>query len=65
MAAMEKIDWSECSLVEVKAGVQSGAPVCAVHGCRSTPLSTTLFMASVRLKSQSSLKSRRNKLRRF
>ena len=22
-----KIDWSECSLVEVKAGVQSGAPV--------------------------------------
>lgn len=27
MAAMEKIDWSECSLVEVKAGVQNGAPV--------------------------------------
>jgi uncharacterized protein (DUF433 family) len=27
MAAMEKIDWSDCSLVEVKSGVQSGAPV--------------------------------------
>ena len=27
MAAVEKIDWSECPLVEVKAGVQSGAPV--------------------------------------
>jgi uncharacterized protein (DUF433 family) len=27
MAAMERIDWSECSLVEIKAGVQSGAPV--------------------------------------
>jgi uncharacterized protein (DUF433 family) len=27
MAVMEKIDWSECPLVEVKAGVQSGAPV--------------------------------------
>src|SRR5215471_21277912 len=24
---MEKIDWSECPLVEVKPGVQSGAPV--------------------------------------
>jgi uncharacterized protein (DUF433 family) len=24
---MEKIDWSECSLVEVKAGVQTRAPV--------------------------------------
>jgi uncharacterized protein (DUF433 family) len=32
MAAMEKIDWSECSLVEVKPGVQSGAPV--LHGTR-------------------------------
>ena len=27
MAVQEKIDWSECSLVEVKPGVQSGAPV--------------------------------------
>ena len=27
MASKEKIDWSECSLVEVKPGVQSGAPV--------------------------------------
>jgi len=27
MAAVEKIDWSECPLVEVKSGVQSGAPV--------------------------------------
>jgi uncharacterized protein (DUF433 family) len=27
MAAMEKIDWSECPLVEVKPEVQSGAPV--------------------------------------
>jgi uncharacterized protein (DUF433 family) len=27
MAAKEKIDWSECTLVETKPGVQSGAPV--------------------------------------
>jgi uncharacterized protein (DUF433 family) len=27
MAAKEIIDWSECPLVEVKSGVQSGAPV--------------------------------------
>jgi uncharacterized protein (DUF433 family) len=27
MAAKERIDWSECPLVEVKPGVQSGAPV--------------------------------------
>jgi uncharacterized protein (DUF433 family) len=27
MAGMEKIDWSECSLVEIKPEVQSGAPV--------------------------------------
>lgn len=27
MTVIEKIDWSECPLVEVKAGVQSGAPV--------------------------------------
>ena len=27
MASKEKIDWSECPLVEVKPGVQSGAPV--------------------------------------
>lgn len=27
MAATEKIDWSECPLVEVKPEVQSGAPV--------------------------------------
>ena len=27
MAAVEKIDWSDCTLVEMKAGVQSGAPV--------------------------------------
>jgi len=27
MVSMEAIDWSECPLVEVKPGVQSGAPV--------------------------------------
>jgi uncharacterized protein (DUF433 family) len=27
VATKEKIDWSECPLVEVKPGVQSGAPV--------------------------------------
>jgi uncharacterized protein (DUF433 family) len=27
MATNEKIDWSECPLVETKPGVQSGAPV--------------------------------------
>jgi uncharacterized protein (DUF433 family) len=27
MAAQEKIDWSECPFVEIKPGVQSGAPV--------------------------------------
>lgn len=27
MATKEDIDWSECPLVEVKPGVQSGAPV--------------------------------------
>jgi len=27
MAAMEKIDWSDCPVVEVKPGVQSGTPV--------------------------------------
>lgn len=27
MSAGERIDWSECSLVESKPGVQSGAPV--------------------------------------
>jgi uncharacterized protein (DUF433 family) len=27
MSAEEKIDWSECLLVEIKPGVQSGAPV--------------------------------------
>ncbi len=27
MAVNEKIDWSECPLVEIKPGVQSGAPV--------------------------------------
>jgi uncharacterized protein (DUF433 family) len=27
MAAQDKIDWAECPLVEVKPGVQSGAPV--------------------------------------
>jgi len=27
MAKKEKIDWSECPLVEIKLGVQSGAPV--------------------------------------
>jgi len=32
MAAHEKIDWSECPLVDVKPGVQSGAPV--LHGTR-------------------------------
>ena len=27
MAIEEKVDWSECPIVEVKPGVQSGAPV--------------------------------------
>ncbi len=27
MATSEKVDWSECPLVEVKPGVQSGVPV--------------------------------------
>jgi uncharacterized protein (DUF433 family) len=27
MATKEKIDWSECTLVEIKPGVQSGVPV--------------------------------------
>jgi uncharacterized protein (DUF433 family) len=27
MASHEKIDWSECPLVEINPGVQSGAPV--------------------------------------
>ena len=27
MATTETIDWSECPLVEIKTGVQSGAPV--------------------------------------
>ena len=27
MAVNERIDWSECPLVEIKPGVQSGAPV--------------------------------------
>ncbi len=27
MPTQDKIDWSECPLVEVKQGVQSGAPV--------------------------------------
>jgi uncharacterized protein (DUF433 family) len=27
MAKQDKIDWAECPLVEVKQGVQSGAPV--------------------------------------
>jgi uncharacterized protein (DUF433 family) len=27
MNTKEKIDWSDCALVEVKPGVQSGAPV--------------------------------------
>ena len=27
MQVQEKVDWSECPLVEVKTGVQSGAPV--------------------------------------
>ena len=27
MATKEKIDWAECPLVEIKPGVQSGAPV--------------------------------------
>ena len=32
MATKEKIDWSECPLVEVKPGVQSGAPVLSGTG---------------------------------
>jgi uncharacterized protein (DUF433 family) len=27
MPAQDKIDWSECALVEIKPGVQSGVPV--------------------------------------
>lgn len=27
MATQDKVDWSECSFVEVKPGVHSGAPV--------------------------------------
>jgi uncharacterized protein (DUF433 family) len=27
MASLENVDWSECPLVEIKPGVQSGAPV--------------------------------------
>jgi uncharacterized protein (DUF433 family) len=27
MSVRDKVDWSECPLVEVKQGVQSGAPV--------------------------------------
>ncbi len=27
MSAPDKIDWSQCPLVEIKPGVQSGAPV--------------------------------------
>ena len=27
MATQDKVDWSECSLIEVKPGVHSGAPV--------------------------------------
>jgi uncharacterized protein (DUF433 family) len=27
VAAQDKIDWSECPIVEIKPGVQSGAPV--------------------------------------
>jgi len=27
MSAQNKIDWSQCPLVEIKPGVQSGAPV--------------------------------------
>jgi uncharacterized protein (DUF433 family) len=27
MASVDNIDWTECTLVEIKAGVQSGAPV--------------------------------------
>lgn len=27
MSPIEKVDWSECPLVEIKPGVQSGAPV--------------------------------------
>jgi uncharacterized protein (DUF433 family) len=36
MDTKEKIDWSECPLVEAKPGVQSGAPV--LRGTR-TPVS--------------------------
>ncbi len=32
----ERIDWSECSLVEIKPGVQSGAPVLRGTRCKST-----------------------------
>jgi uncharacterized protein (DUF433 family) len=30
MAAQEKIDWSQCPLVEINSRVQSGAPVLRV-----------------------------------
>ena len=65
MAAMEKIDWSDCPRVEVKPGVHSGAPCCAARGCRRTPLSTTSIMGSAPRKLQNSLKSRPNESRRF
>ncbi len=32
MSPLENVDWSECPLVEIKLGVQSGAPV--VRGTR-------------------------------
>jgi uncharacterized protein (DUF433 family) len=32
MAVAERIDWSQCPLVEIKPNVQSGAPV--LHGTR-------------------------------
>ena len=65
MAAMEKIDWSDCPLVEVKPRVQNGAPVLRGTRMPVTPLSITSIMASAPLKSQHSLKYRPDESRRF
>ena len=39
MATADKIDWSQCPLVEVKSGVQSGAPVLRGTASRARPQS--------------------------
>jgi hypothetical protein len=65
MESPETIDWSECPLLEIKAGVQSGAPV--LRGTRM-PVNChcliTSIMVSVPLKSPNSLRSRWNRWKR-